>query len=649
MDKGGTAVRKALLTVFLAALALCLCGCSAMPAEPVRPDVRMLDRPLYADEQAVSSESSATQSALRLDLWLDASHTMGGINLNEESMYPHHSRKYREGGFHYRYEDTTGVYENVLRTMLAAAEGSRVRLLRCGDERLTDAFLAEVFSETTDLRSLRRDMLTYAIDPMPTVFAGFSAERMEGSFYSLGSPQLNQLPQLDAALLENPAYAQQMTDVLNQQIRRIQSGDMSLTAIGQDADYPLLYALDNVDPSRLSVITCDPAAIRKTTAVAADGTPHDLIADLLEERGVFDNGLSVGMYAFTLDYIGQLSSFSTVDFSEPLVWGHLKYNTKKGRTEGVLPMPRTLLTLVIGQPRQVADYTAALNETFDTSAVFKALRGPEKGELTYTRDGQTVTQQPFTFDYVYTQIDRPTLAVHTHHTQSVTLSAETMDAASRLITLPAGEGHTFTVTLPLEDARAELTDVELKAIDALTLSHTLPNLPDVVVPENAQVIPLRDTLYVYEQHVPENTPFTIASVERVEDTLVFTIQTQESLEPGYYHLSLSADYAGHINWQTAPWVEELSCSFTNEQIAEWEAFSRLMTQFERRRENVSRPFQHAWGPATDALYHGTPYPDFPPVGKVPQLASLVSQVQTAANVQQTPCVRYTFDVFAVNP
>ncbi|MBR3872907.1 MAG: hypothetical protein IKJ26_01935 [Clostridia bacterium] len=642
-------MRKALLTVFLAALALCLCGCSTMPSEPVRPDVRMLDRPLYADEQAVSAESSATQSALRLDLWLDASHTMGGINLNEESMYPHYSRKYREGGFHYRYEDTTGLYENVLRTMLAAAEGSRVRLLRCGDERLTDAFLAEAFSESTDLRSLRRDMLTYAIDPMPTVFAGFSAERMDGSFYSLGSPQLNQLPQLDAALLENPAYAQQITDVLSQQIRRIQSGDMSLTAIGQDADYPLLYALDNLDPSRLSVITCDPASIRKTTAVAADGTPHDLIADLLEERGVFDNGLSVGMYAFTLDYIGQLSSFSTVDFSEPLVWGHLKYNTKKGRAEGVLPMPRTLLTLVIGQPQQVADFTKALNETFDTSAVFKALRGPEKGELTYARSGQTITQQPFTFDYVYTQIDRPTLAVHTHHTQSVILSAETVDAASRLITLPAGEGRTFTVTLPLEDARAELTDVELKALDALTLSHTLPNLPDVVVPENAQVIPLRDTLYVYEQHVPENTPFTIVSVERVEDTLVFTIQTQESLEPGYYHLSLSADYAGHINWQTAPWVEELSCSFTNEQIAEWEAFSRLMTQFERRRENVSRPFQHAWGPATDALYHGTPYPDFPPVDKVPQLSSLVSQVQTAANVQQTPCVRYTFDVFAVTP
>ena len=53
---------------------------------------------------------------------------MGGINIHEESVYPHFSRKYREGGFHYRYGSQVGMYEGVLRCLLAAAEGSRVRV-----------------------------------------------------------------------------------------------------------------------------------------------------------------------------------------------------------------------------------------------------------------------------------------------------------------------------------------------------------------------------------------------------------------------------------------------------------------------------------------------------------------------------------------
>lgn len=66
---------------------------------------------------------------------------MGGINIHEESVYPHFSRKYREGGFHYRYGSQVGMYEGVLRCLLAAAEGSRVRVLRAGNERLPDEAL----------------------------------------------------------------------------------------------------------------------------------------------------------------------------------------------------------------------------------------------------------------------------------------------------------------------------------------------------------------------------------------------------------------------------------------------------------------------------------------------------------------------------
>lgn len=134
---------------------------------------------------------------------------MGGVNEHEDSIYPRASAKYRQGGFHYRYQDQVGWYENVLKDVLTAAEGSRTRLLRAGNERLTDDFLrSQGFDGTEEqLRSFRRDLLTYAVDPMPDVFSAFSSEKMTDSFYALGSPLMNQMERFagdGGALLENP-------------------------------------------------------------------------------------------------------------------------------------------------------------------------------------------------------------------------------------------------------------------------------------------------------------------------------------------------------------------------------------------------------------------------------------------------------------
>ena len=120
---------------------------------------------------------------LLLDLWLDASQVAGGVNPNPDSIYPHRSGRYREGGFHYRYENETGWYENLLRDLLSAAEGRRVRVLRSGNERITDEMLLAsglaADGDAAILCSLRRDLLTYAIDPMPTVFGSSSAGAMD--------------------------------------------------------------------------------------------------------------------------------------------------------------------------------------------------------------------------------------------------------------------------------------------------------------------------------------------------------------------------------------------------------------------------------------------------------------------------------------
>ena len=128
--------RKLKLFACLIAL-LCLCSCSVLeslpaafaPVEPVGasnlPDLRQLTMP-DADIAAQQSSAAAGQNGpLQVDLWLGASQVMGGVNPLDSNLYPHRSRRYREGGFHYRYENETGWYENLLRDLLSAAEGSR--------------------------------------------------------------------------------------------------------------------------------------------------------------------------------------------------------------------------------------------------------------------------------------------------------------------------------------------------------------------------------------------------------------------------------------------------------------------------------------------------------------------------------------------
>ena len=652
-------MRRMWLCLLLLITALCLCGCSVLLEEDaqVLPDLRLLERPEYADEVMESEEASANvQQTFKLDLWLDASQTMGGINTNEESMYPHHGVRYREGGFHYQYEDQTGWYHSLLGSMLKAVEGSRVRLLRYGNERLPDEYLlsqgvADEAATAEEYRSLRRDMLTYAIDPMPAALDALVSEKMDESFYALGSPMLNQMEELRLSMLENPESAQSMSEALTDQIDAIEDErDDRLTVLANDTDYPLLYALDNLDLTRLSVITCDPASIRRLNAVSADGSPAALIQEMAEKRGVFDAGLTVGLYAFELDYMGQLSSFGSADLSEPLIWGELKYSNGKGRIEAVLPMPRTLLTLVIGTTEQVEGFTARLNAQLASDPVYAELRGPEKQELTYTRDGETVTQEPFGFHYEYMQITRPVLKAMSHHIEGAVLSAPhgTVDNETRLVSLAKNDPVKITVSVPVEKPKAVLADLSVSVTDALLLEKIIPNAPDASTPEDAQVIALRDKLYIY-RHQESGAAFRVAKTEADGDALVFTLTSDKPLEPGYYHLHLSADYAaGAVTWETEPWVSECSATLSNEQISTWETFTSLMATHERKRENIARTFQHAWGPASDGKYHGMAYPDCPPVYKAPGLSELVKQLQRAADLKQSPCLRYTFDIFVDN-
>lgn len=669
---------------FLAAL-LCLCavllaGCS-LPAEvqgmlapvqsePLTPDLRLLSMPAY--EAPAPAAQPDHDTLLRLDLWLDASPSVGGVNPSKDSIYPHHSRKYREGGFHYHFENTVGWYQNVLQAALTTVEDTRVRVLRVGTERLTDDYLvqsgvAQPNASPDALRSLRRDMLTYAIDPLPSVFDDLAAEKMEGLFYTPGTPMLARVDDLNPSALENPQLSQPMAAALDAQVTAIAKGEPGdLLASGDDADYALLYALDNIDTDRLSFITCDPAAIRRLTVVDADGLPVHLISDALDRRGVFDRGLSVGLYAFTLDYMGQIASFTAADLSEPLLWGRVDYVNATNKSAGALPMPRTLLALVIGTPAQVETFNAAFQRNLRADARLKELRGPQKGELEYMQNGQTVTQQPFGFAWEYLQVDRPAVACATQHTPDACLQAThgdvTVEDGLPLVTLSPVEGvhpdRTLTLSVPapaLPDGVTVALDrpsaASLQVTAALMLDHTAQNLPDAPIVPDTQTIALRDTLYVYayrtDPFADGASPFALQGVQLHQGKLRFTMTVDgDTLRAGRYRLLLCADLPGDgFAWVDVPWTEALNAEVSNAEISQWVAFTELITEYGRLSDQVPRQFTHAWGPLNERGYRETAIPDFPPVQQAPELRELIAQMRSSARPHDIPYVHYVLDVF----
>ena len=672
------------LAVCLLALML-LTGCSRWKVEgrtvEASPSLELLSMPAYEETaEIVSATVSSEEGPLRVDVWLDASQVMGGVNEHEDSIYPRASAKYRQGGFHYRYQDQVGWYENVLKDVLTAAEGSRTRLLRAGNERLTDDFLrSQGFDGTEEqLRSFRRDLLTYAVDPMPDVFSAFSSEKMTDSFYALGSPLMNQMERFagdGGALLENPGRVEQMSKALQDFVaafhQKKQEPPAEYSAVEKDDDSPLLYALQNLDTSRLSVITCDPAALRRLTSTDVSGALVDYLEKILQERGVFDQGLMVGLYVMQLDYMGQMTSFGAADFAEPLLWGRPDYAENR-TTQGAMPMPRLLYLLAVGQPEQVRAYTEKLNALLDADTSLQGTRGPEKGQLCYAAHGETVAQEPFSLFYEYTEIQRPSAGLYTQRadgfiveTEQGTVSRENGLYTVRLTGRAGNEG--ITLHWPLQAVEgaetldlSQLTGTSVRAIDSLLLDSVLPNTPETAEDsrEDRQVLTLRDKRYVFvRQDDPfadgkEENPFTLTDIHWNEENGQLEVNLQvdhTKLKSGYYRLEVETNLSGRqILWPKVEWIDQLGTEITNSQISTWEAFTQHLYRCGRRLKNVPKQFDHAWGPATSKPYQDVAIPDFPPVYRALHLQSLVQQLREGANVENVPLIRCVFDVFVAD-
>lgn len=666
------------------ALLMCFSSCEKISVQgqttATAPSLQLLHMPPYEDEEAASVGTVDTAGNMQVDLWLEGSQLMGGINEDSTSLYPQTGLRYRQGGFHYRFGvSTVGWYEDVLGCFLEAAGDARVRILRVGNERFPDALLNHYgFSGTEEeMRSFRRDLMTYAVDPMPSIFSGFSSESMEDSFYSLGSPQMNQMTRFMAnggAALENPGRAGEMNTLLTAFVdafhQKKADPPAEWHALGNDQDSPVLYALKNIDSTRLSVITCDPASIRRLQGTRVDGSPVMYVEDILRERKIFDNGLSVGLYAMQLDYMGHMVSFGPADFTDSLIWGKPDYNNKTQRIRGILPMPRTMLVLVIGRPEQVESYTSALDARFASNRSLGEMRGPDDGQLTYTANSQTVVQQPFYFEYRYTGVKRPSLGYYTHHSAGAELGTKSGIASQEkdgleMVTLDGASDEVLIYSWPKEHLPdglqldlSTLSGAKVEVIDSLLLTRIIQNSPQALPAENVQVLTLRDKLYCFErvenpfEGREKENPFMLETIAWSEDgeRLEVRVKVDSSLlRTGYYRIKLVADVTGEqLEWPLVDWAQNetgLSVEISNTDVIAWETLMQTLTRYGRARNSIPGNFKHAWGSYTGKDYQGVDVPDFPQVYKAPNLERLLNQIRSAANLENAPLIRCTFDVF----
>ena len=372
-----------------------------------------------------------------------------------------------------------------------------------------------------------------------------------------------------------------------------------------------------------------------------------------------------------LDYMGQMTSFGAADFAEPLLWGRPDYAENR-TTQGAMPMPRLLYLLAVGQPEQVRAYTEKLNALLDADTSLQGTRGPEKGQLCYAAHGETVTQEPFSFFYEYTEIQRPSAGLYTQladgfivETEQGTVSRENGLYSVRLTGRVGNEG--ITLHWPLQAVEgaetldlSQLTGTSVRAIDSLLLDSVLPNTPETAEDsrEDRQVLTLRDKRYVFvRQDDPfadgkEENPFTLTDIHWNEENGQLEVNLQvdhTKLKSGYYRLEVEANLSGRqILWPKVEWIDRLGTEITNSQISTWEAFTQHLYRYGRRLKNVPKQFDHAWGPATSKPYQDVVIPDFPPVYRALHLQSLVQQLREGANVENVPLIRCVFDVFVAD-
>ena len=360
---------------------LCL---AMLPALAASPDLGTLR---YIPPQAPTAELSETTQpgnrVIPLDLWMDATPNMGGINLVEDTLYPTgSSAKYYQGGFHYLWQDNYrefhGWYVDLLTALpeLLGPQRSQVRVLRYDDGLFSPELLDRHGLTASTLEaaaSLQRDLRTWATRATGETFTEMVQPGPE-NFYAPGTASAARADQVQ---LENPAQAQALLAAQQEGLALQQAGDPSALVNREEGGSHLLTALRYLDPTHLNLITLDTWSLGSLDAVV-DGQLTDPYAAVLAERGFFDGGdTAMTVFALRMDYVGAITSFAWETPAEALQWGRLSRGNSGLWRE--CAMPRCMLLLLLGPQSEVAETAQRLDALF-AGEVFTQVRGFQDGD-----------------------------------------------------------------------------------------------------------------------------------------------------------------------------------------------------------------------------------------------------------------------------
>lgn len=525
------------------------------------------------------------------------------------------------------------------------AQTGRVRVLRYAeDAMLPDAALADIVTlYGQPAAALRREAMTYAVYEDKVARQGSFFLRLLGdkataffenrvkkvaaanNFFTPGLRDNNRL------LQKSEGFHPTSVEVADTQARAALSAvlDTALDAAaarltvaeGQAApaaaasaitgDY-FLYALQNLDPTHLNVLTLDTLGLPEMDAATAQEY-RKALQKLIKSQP----DLAVCTLVCRLDYAGIITNVMGHTLQCGLDWGFLARmysdnNMTNIRFAFTLPMPRTLLVVVVGPGASTAAYLQRLQAKLDAEMQAQNPNNNDVGTLSGERgDARRASgyQAKPAYMYLNTETNAPSFAFAY---QAKTMVA--MDVAQRQAALAAGilakaqqdlrftqgnsilRGGSFTwaaqqgaqtveadvpivpadfsapVTVAV-DVSAMAGDEELPtlAVENLTVgvqvgagltlrTLDLDGLPAGSLPsenDQAYVDPADDhRVYVYASVAQANAPQLTASGVTLEGgTLRFTLSAAAPPTPGYYWITLTMDYRTDPNADETLWNE----------------------------------------------------------------------------------------------
>lgn len=662
---------------FAAVLALlCL---AAFPALAASPDLGTLR---YTPPQSPAADLSETAQAenrvIPLDLWMDATPNMGGVNLVEDTLYPTgSSAQYYRGGFHYQWQDKYrefhGWYVDLLTALpeLLGPQRSQVRVLRYDDGLFSDELLEKhglMASSAEAATSLQRDLRTWATQATGETFTEMVQPGPE-NFYAPGVASAARADQVE---LENPALSQALLAAQQEGLALQQAGDASALVSREEGGSHLLTALRYLDPTHLNLITLDTWSLGSLDAVV-DGKLTDPYAAVLAERGLFDGGdTAMTVFALRMDYVGALTSFAWETPAEALQWGRLSRGNSGIWRE--CAMPRCMLLLLLGPASEVEE-TAQRLETLFAGEVFAQVRGFQDGDgpvtvVNYFYEDEKIMRSTCTFAYV--REDFPRVEAQPVQTlESATAMTHNGQAAdlTQTVTLRPENGRyadqTFTWRFPISqdlglDGDALARGASLSLAGSLTLQQTLPNTPqerEALESAGIQYTLYRDTLYAFAPLASLEGATVTAAVENGEAVLTLRLDG-EALTPGWRTFRLSLNIPADA-WEAPAGLRWLADNGPqgNADAGKWdydygervpqrwlELPQALHDAGAQTRSRLADSLRHAWCDGNAALTLDR-VPNIPPVFRLLEAGELLDRLRQGALRVETPLARLDITVF----